>query len=79
MFPAVLQFSNRKALQSSQLLDVCRAAEKFEEGRALDDLAAWRNLQWLSRFKEWAIFAFVACPGIAIFPELTSATSCLCN
>lgn len=63
MFPAVLTLTNRKALQGSQLLDVCQAARVQGKASASDNLSAWRNLQWLSRFKEWAIFGFLACPG----------------
>ncbi len=68
MFPAVLLLTSRKALQGSQLLDICQAAKTQGKTTASDTLSAWRNLQWLPKFKEWAIFGFIACPGTARRP-----------
>ena len=63
VFPAVLLLTSRKALQGSQLLDIYQAARVEDRSLACENLSAWRNLQWLSRFKEWAIFGLIACPG----------------
>ena len=61
VFPLILAFKDRRTVQETQLLDVTLAAEKRSTG-----LKGWRGLQWLQRMKEWAIFAFIACPGVPL-------------
>ena len=61
VFPLILAFKDRKTVQETQLLDMTLATEKRSTG-----LRGWRGLQWLQRMKEWAIYAFIACPGVPL-------------
>ena len=70
VFPLILAFKDRRTVQETQLLDVTLAAEQRAPG-----LKGWRGLQWLQRMKEWAIFAFIACPGVPLLVLPLPATA----
>ncbi len=63
MFSAILAAADRKTVAERRLLEVgaCRRMTGYEQ--RTEGVQGWRDLQWLHRMKEWATFAFIACPG----------------
>ena len=68
VFSAILAAADRRTVEGGRLLEVgaCRRMTGYEQ--RTEGVQGWRNLQWLHRMKEWATFAFIACPG-EIFAE----------
>lgn len=74
VFPVLLAFGSRSAIQESKLLNMDTAGRPTEEKLA-DRQAGWRALQCLQRMRDWIFYAIAACPGVAAIHYSESAYS----
>lgn len=72
VFSAILAAADRRTVEAGRLLEVGASRRMTDYEQRTEGVQGWRDVQWLRRMKEWAIFAFVACPGMFAFTTLNT-------
>lgn len=72
-FPAILAYGRLDVIQQSQVLSIQAVLRNQSDAAALARLrAGWRDLQLLSRMREWLFYGLLVCPGMMLMQSVNS-------